>query len=115
MTLRHHLRRWHVWLGWVVALPLLLWTLSGFVMVLPPIEEVRGAGLLRPVAAVTLPTGARLPTLPPGTTALTLEPRADGVRWIVRSEAGATMVDPALGRAMPPLDAARALAEVRAR
>lgn len=34
--------RWHVWLGWLVAVPLILWTLSGLVMVAKPIEEVRG-------------------------------------------------------------------------
>jgi len=34
--------RWHIWLGWVVGLPVLIWTVSGFYMVLKPIEEVRG-------------------------------------------------------------------------
>lgn len=34
--------RWHIWLGWLVGVPLLLWTLSGLVMVARPIEEVRG-------------------------------------------------------------------------
>ncbi len=37
--------RWHIWLGWLVGVPLLLWTLSGVVMVLKPIEEVRGSTL----------------------------------------------------------------------
>jgi len=34
--------RWHIWLGWLVAVPLLFWTASGLVMVAKPIEEVRG-------------------------------------------------------------------------
>jgi len=34
--------RWHIWLGWIVGLPVLIWTVSGFYMVLKPIEEVRG-------------------------------------------------------------------------
>lgn len=34
--------RWHIWLGWLVGVPLLLWTVSGVVMVARPIEEVRG-------------------------------------------------------------------------
>ena len=34
--------RWHIWLGWLVGVPLLLWTMSGVVMVARPIEEVRG-------------------------------------------------------------------------
>ena len=54
MRLRHTLRRWHIWLGWLVGVPMLLWTVSGVVMVVKPIEEVRGAALLaelRPVRA----------------------------------------------------------------
>ena len=37
--------RWHIWLGWLAGVPLLLWTLSGLVMVAKPIEEVRGEHL----------------------------------------------------------------------
>lgn len=37
--------RWHIWLGWLAGVPLLLWTLSGLVMVARPIEEVRGEHL----------------------------------------------------------------------
>lgn len=37
--------RWHIWLGWLVAIPLLLWTASGLLMVLRPIDEVRGTTL----------------------------------------------------------------------
>ncbi len=43
---RSRLRRWHVWLGWLVGLPLLFWTVSGLVMVARPIEEVRGEQLI---------------------------------------------------------------------
>ena len=34
--------RWHIWLGWLVGLPVLMWTVTGLVMVAKPIEEVRG-------------------------------------------------------------------------
>lgn len=37
--------RWHIWLGWAAALPLLVWTISGLIMTLRPIEEVRGTTL----------------------------------------------------------------------
>lgn len=37
--------RWHIWLGWLIALPLVLWTMSGLIMVAKPIEEVRGTTL----------------------------------------------------------------------
>lgn len=50
--------RWHIWLGWIVGVPLLLWTLSGVVMVLKPIEEVRGDQLRMEHAHVAI--GGRL-------------------------------------------------------
>ncbi|RJY08909.1 PepSY domain-containing protein [Aurantiacibacter aquimixticola] len=34
--------RWHIWLGWLVGLPILMWTVTGLIMVWHPIEEVRG-------------------------------------------------------------------------
>lgn len=37
--------RWHIWLGWLIAIPLVLWTASGVLMVAKPIEEVRGTTL----------------------------------------------------------------------
>lgn len=37
--------RWHIWLGWLVVIPLLLWTISGLLMVARPIEVVRGTTL----------------------------------------------------------------------
>jgi len=37
--------RWHIWLGWLAGVPLLLWTISGLVMAWKPIEEVRGSHL----------------------------------------------------------------------
>ncbi|HYC95567.1 MAG TPA: hypothetical protein VEB39_07705, partial [Sphingomicrobium sp.] len=45
-AIRSRLRRWHVWLGWLVGLPFLFWTVSGLVMVAKPIEEVRGEHLI---------------------------------------------------------------------
>ena len=44
-TVMQQLARWHVWLGWLVAIPLLLWLASGLFMTLRPIEEVRGTHL----------------------------------------------------------------------
>ena len=56
---------WHIWLGWLVAVPVVLWTVSGLVMVLKPIEEVRGEHLRiehraepLPDATLTLPQPA---------------------------------------------------------
>ena len=63
--------KWHIWMGWIVGLPILMWTVTGLVMVIKPIEEVRGTNLVieaKPQAlpadtniAVTLPTPATRP------------------------------------------------------
>lgn len=47
--------RWHIWLGWLIAIPLVLWTASGVLMVAKPIEEVRGNHLRKEVAETALP------------------------------------------------------------
>mgnify|MGYP000032374607 FL=1 len=47
--------KWHIWLGWLVAVPLLMWTISGLVMVSRPIEEVRGNHLREEVEDQALP------------------------------------------------------------
>ena len=52
--------RWHIWLGWLVGIPLLLWTVSGLVMVAKPIEEVRGTDLRLEVPEAALPAGANI-------------------------------------------------------
>ena len=44
------LAKWHVWLGWLVGIPILMWTLTGLLMVAKPIEEVRGNHLRVEVA-----------------------------------------------------------------
>ncbi len=115
--MRQQLRRIHIWLGWIVGIPLLVWTVSGLVMVAFPIETVRGEHLLsepQPVAlaaaAVVPPTGPR-PVL-----SLSLEQRAVGPRWLVRFVDGEVrMADPATGRVIPPLSGPEAVAEVQAR
>lgn len=58
-TPMQRLARWHIWLGWLVGVPLLLWTLSGLVMVARPIEEVRGQHLriAPPAGAMTVEFG----------------------------------------------------------
>jgi hypothetical protein len=117
MGARRNLRRWHIRLGWLVGIPMLLWTLSGVVMVLKPIEEVRGATLLRDPAAmrfdglVVPPSIAGVPLK-----SLTLEPRAGGARWVIVLANGTTrLADPASGALVPPISAADAAREVTAR
>jgi hypothetical protein len=47
--------KWHIWLGWLVGIPVLMWTVTGLVMVIKPIEEVRGNHLRKEVAETALP------------------------------------------------------------
>ena len=115
--LRSTLRRWHVWLGWVVGLPILLWVVSGLIMVARPIEEVRGEGLLAEPAPIRM----ALPPVPPAVgglplASLKLEQRAAGARWVIGMAKGPTrLADPASGALLPALSAADAVREVTAR
>lgn len=54
------LAKWHIWLGWLVGIPILMWTVTGLVMVIKPIEEVRGTTLLREVSEAALPSDIRI-------------------------------------------------------
>ena len=51
--------RLHIWLGWLIGVPLVMWTVTGLVIVSRPIDEVRGEHLRR-----DLPTPALLPGNP---------------------------------------------------
>lgn len=118
MTLRRTLRRWHVWLGWLVGVPLLFWTLSGLVMVWKPIEETRGSDLLRPLPPVTLTAPAVLPSEVAGLplAKVSLEQRTAGPRWVIEVRGGPTrLADPLTGQLLPAVSAAEASAEVTSR
>ncbi len=116
-ALRTRLRRWHIWLGWIVGLPVLLWVVTGLVMVWKPIEEVRGEHLLHKA----VPMRFSAPVVPPAVSgvplaALSLEPRAAGPRWVIKLPDGTTrLADPTSGALLPPLSAADAAREVTAR
>ena len=118
MRIRHTLRRWHIWLGWIVGLPMLFWTVSGVLMVWKPIEEVRGTDLLRDPAPVRLTAPAIVPSEVAGVplSRLALESRVDGARWVIKVGDGLTrLADPLTGRLLPPPGAADAAREVASR
>ncbi|WP_421992031.1 PepSY domain-containing protein [Qipengyuania sp.] len=52
--------RWHIWLGWLVGFPILMWTVTGLVMVAKPIEEVRGNHLRMDVPERALPADTEI-------------------------------------------------------
>ena len=113
-AVRSRLRRWHIWLGWIVGIPFLIWTISGLVMVWKPIEEVRGANLLKP----PVPMVFDAPVVPPAIAgvplkSLSLERRAVGPRWVATLPDGtARLANPETGMWLPPYSAADAAAEV---
>ena len=117
MKLRVQLRRYHVWLGWIVGLPILFWVVSGLIMIVKPIDEVRGRDLLAPPMALTLPAGAKLPPIEGLLVSkISLEQTASGPRWIVRVKDGiARAADPATGQWLPQASAADAAREVTRR
>ena len=117
MGVRTTLRRYHVWLGWLVALPFLFWTLSGLVMVAKPIEEVRGTALIAEPKPLALTRGLIVPTIEGRAVAsLTLEQRAAGPRWVIDFADGTTrLADPLTGAILPELGAVDAAREVSAR
>jgi hypothetical protein len=96
------LHKWHIWLGWLVGVPLILWTASGLLMVARPIEEVRGEHL-RAKSMSIAPMQPVAPTLEGRPVErLTLEQRATGPVWLIRyKDGGERMADPMTGELLP--------------
>ena len=117
MKVRHTLRRYHIWLAWLVGVPLLIWTASGLFMAAFPIETVRGEHLIGEAPALSLSTPPVPPRIGPRPVAsLALEQRPDGARWIVRyADGGARLADPGTGRLLGPVTGAEAVRIVEAR
>ncbi|WP_037499732.1 PepSY domain-containing protein [Sphingomonas jaspsi] len=117
MAIRATLRRYHVWLGWLVGIPMLFWTVSGLMMVAKPIEEVRGTDLLRPLAPVVSTADVILPIIDGRSLkSMRLESRADGPRWVLEFADGATrLADARTGSLLPALSAADAAREIASR
>jgi hypothetical protein len=117
MTLARLMRRFarlHVWLGWLVGFPILMWTVTGLWMVARPIEEVRGEHLRSAHAALD-PAEIAFPANigePIHEARLVAQP--DGPAWIVTAADGRRWRASArYGTATPPVvkDEARRIAE----
>ncbi|HEU0309917.1 MAG TPA: hypothetical protein VFR36_01675, partial [Sphingomicrobium sp.] len=116
-AIRSRLRRWHVWLGWLVGLPFLIWTVSGLVMVVKPIEEVRGEHLVAKPGAISLAGPLVAPQVKGRPVrSMSLEQRADGPRWKIGFADGEwRLADPATGKLLPRLGATDVARELSAR
>ena len=115
--MRRTLRRWHVWLGWLVGVPMIFWTVSGLVMVARPIADVRGSALIRDAAPIASTRGFVAPMIEGrAVAALKLESRAEGPRWVIGfADGGSRLAHPATGALLPALGAADAAREVASR
>lgn len=111
------LAKWHIWLGWLVAVPIAMWLATGLFMTLRPIEQVRGDQLRRKVEAPAL--------VLPGSTLASPDAALKEMRVVMQQgrpvailtglDGTKRRVDFASGAALLPLDAAAARALVSAR
>ena len=101
--------RWHIWLGWVVGLPFLMWAATGLFMAARPLEEVRGDRLRAAPAAID-PATVRFPaTIGEPIHEARLVAQPSGPMWIVTAADGARWRYSArTGAAAPPVVAAEA-------
>jgi uncharacterized iron-regulated membrane protein len=79
--------RWHIWLGWLVGLPILMWTVTGLVMVARPIEAVRGENLQAKPAVID-PATVAFPRLTTPILSARLVAQPSGPVWIVTEKSG---------------------------
>jgi len=86
-SLMRRFARWHIWLGWVVAIPLLMWVVTGLVMVARPIETVRGSDLVAKPGPFD-PAKLAFPEIGEPVTSATLVNQVDGPVWIVTAANG---------------------------
>ncbi|MEJ6595225.1 PepSY domain-containing protein [Parasphingorhabdus sp.] len=108
--MKHHkLMRWHVWLGWLIGVPIIIWTASGLLMVVQPIETVRGNHLrseipaldvIKPVAPLLEGRQAK---------SLTLQQNSSGPYWVIGyADGGKRRADAMTGALLPPVSGAEA-------
>lgn len=97
--------RFHIWLGWAVAIPLLLWTISGLWMVARPIEEVRGEHLRSMSVPLAYRGWAHWPETGGKTLkSLVVESRPGGPVWVMTFTTGeARRADLLTGRLLSPV------------
>lgn len=113
MKTYRQLHRWHIWLGWLIGVPLILWTASGLFMVLKPIEAVRGENLRAEPAALV--AAEALPMIDPALgplKSMRLAPSPSGGQWIVEQGEATTRFDSRSGKKLAAVDEAEARAIV---
>ncbi len=111
------LARWHIWLGWLVGVPIAMWLATGLFMVSRPIEAVRGEHLRVKVDPVPLAVpGSTLAGPRSGIREMrVIMQEGRSVAILTALDGSTRRVDFATGTAIPPLDAAAARALVATR
>lgn len=113
------LAKLHIWLGWLIAVPLLIWTVSGLVMVARPVAEVRGEDYRKNTQPRPIPAGwlaaqliegedrpVELRTRMQGNSAVTSAIYADGKveRYFARSGQPVAEIDLAAARTIAAME-----------
>ena len=100
--------RWHIWLGWLVGFPILMWVLTGLLMVARPIDEVRGEGLRAPPLELDVAQYV-LPDFGEPVSGVELVQQTIGPVWVVTTaDGGRYRYDAASGVVLPPVIASEA-------
>ena len=117
MITMRKLAKWHIWLGWLVGVPIAMWLASGLFMTLRPIEEVRGESVRRAVTPTPLVLpGSNLAAPDAGLKEMrVVMQQGRPVAILTAIDGGIRRVDFATGASLPPVDAAAARALVAAR
>jgi hypothetical protein len=113
-SLMPSLAKWHVWLGWLVGVPIVMWLATGLLMVARPIEQVRGEHLRREVPAAPLVIAGNALAAPGAKLKEMRVTMQDGRAVAILTTLGGEVrrVDFPSGAALPSLDAAAARALV---
>jgi hypothetical protein len=108
------LAKWHIWLGWLVGVPIVMWLATGLLMVARPIEQVRGEHLRRespPAALVLHGSNLAAPEAKLAEMRVVMQGNRP-VAILTGLDGSVRRVDFASGAALPSLDAAAAQALV---
>ena len=111
------LAKWHIWLGWLVGVPIVMWLATGLLMVSRPIEEVRDEHLRREPPAQPLAIPGSAIAAPEASLKEMRVTMQDGraVAILTTLDGAVSRVDFASGAPLAPLDAAAARALVAKR
>jgi len=108
-------RRTHKWVALFVGLQVVLWTLSGFYMVVVHIDKIHGDDLVRSPPVMSFSLAGMIPpsdllVSSPDATEVKLQRLGDRPVWRVETKAGAYLHDAGTGRRLPALSEAEILA-----